>query len=52
MLAKVNNSFIKTNMQLSLTFANTIKNLVTINMTYVAMSNNSILDFSHIKHVT
>jgi hypothetical protein len=52
MLAKVNNSFVKIDIQLSLTFVTIINNPVTIDMTHVAMSNNIILDFSHIKHAT
>jgi hypothetical protein len=52
MLAKVNNSSIKTKIQLSFTLASTTDNLVTIDMTHVAMSDNIILDFNHIKRAT
>jgi hypothetical protein len=52
MSTKVNNSSIKPEIQLSFTFVSTINNLITINMTHVAMSDNMTLDFSHIKHAT
>jgi len=52
MSTKFNNNFIKTDRQLSFTLASIIDNIVTIDTTPVAMSNNIILDFNHIKHAT
>jgi hypothetical protein len=52
MSTKFNNNFVKIDIQLSFTLANIIKNLVTIDTTHVTMSNNIVLDFSHIKHAT
>jgi hypothetical protein len=50
MWTKFNNNFVKINKQLSFTLANIIDNLVIIDTTRVAMSDNTILDFNHIKH--
>ncbi len=52
MLAKFNNNSIKIDKHVSLTLVSTIDNLVTIDTTHVAMSDNTILDFTHIRHAT